>query len=191
MFSDLNIPAPLSFLFFLLSLPSHPESWHIPLAKGQKEGRWQQVGDAEHWHPHSCTPAVARMPGAPQGRVGGCLSTCLSVCQHGRWGNGIKQVSLTCAPMSALCAGLPLWLPSPQLCLPGDWRQTSRQAGEKPVLGGLDCQPKGWGIFQTTGLEISYFLLPGLWPDHAVRGTELSLQEREDAFGGYKFYWNR
>lgn len=34
----------------------------------------QQVGDAECWHPPSCTPAVSGLLGAPRGLVGGCPS---------------------------------------------------------------------------------------------------------------------
>lgn len=34
----------------------------------------QQVGDAEHWHPPSCMPALSEQLNAPQGLVGGCLS---------------------------------------------------------------------------------------------------------------------
>lgn len=89
----------------------------------------QQVGAAEFWHSPSWGCSVPHEDWWE--------AVCLSVCQHGHWGNGVKQISLTCAPMSALRAGPPLWLPHPWLLLLGDWRPMSRQAGEKHDSGGL------------------------------------------------------
>lgn len=160
MFPGLDILTPLS-LFSLLSLPSHLETWHrapypsskkkekekekrrkekkknpnpyVPLFVSKATGRRCRVLASSQ--PHACRVGAARCPTGTGGR--------LSVCQHGRWGNGVKQITLACAPMSALCAGLPLRMPGPQLRWLGDWRRTSGQAGEKHVAGGLRCQPKG------------------------------------------------
>lgn len=151
---------------------------YVPLFVSKATGRRCRALASSQLHTRGV--GAARCPTGTGGR--------LSVCQHGHWGNGVKQISLSCAPMSAFCVGLPLWLPSPRLRLPGDWRQASRQAGEKHVSGSLSCQPKGRDTFKTTQLEINDFLLPWLQPGHAGRGTGLSLQEREDAFDNYKFY---
>lgn len=110
-----------------------PPNPYVPLFVSKATGRRCRVLASSQLH--ACRVGAARCPTGTGGR--------LSVCQHGRWGNGVKQITLACAPMSALCAGLPLRMPGPQLRLLGDWRRTSRQAGEKHVTGGLRCQLKG------------------------------------------------